>query len=51
MGWKRKQSNNNKKPPTTKKTNLEGAWVSSAWRAGSVRAKGSRVPSAEEGRL
>lgn len=46
MGWKRKQTTKN---PTTKKTSPEGAYVSSASRAESVSAKGSRVPCAEEG--
>lgn len=36
--------NKQQKNPTTKKTNPEGAHVSSASRAESVSAKGSRVP-------
>lgn len=39
----------NKQQKTTKKTSPEGAHVSSASRAESVSAKGSRVPCAEEG--
>lgn len=43
------RENKQQKNPTTKKTNPEGAHVSSASRAESVSAKGSRVPCAEEG--